>query len=387
MITILTSLNIAGLVLSLFFITLILAKKQKQVRDYLLAFFIFLLGTYLLIKYVFQYDLYNTYPIIVYLDIAYWVLLGPTLYVYTLVSTKGENFLRTKYLFTLIPAILVFTCFFGYIFGNVSDLFNDWQNHSTITEIGTYIWLYNSPVFYILTIIELRKHKKQIKDHYSFSRSIDLKWLNYLSHGFAVFILFLLSRAPIHYLFDWDFPFGNYSISLGVVFIYIFGIGFYGYRQRGIFNNDDVLDIEDRKQEPSLSKKDNKQQSYQKSGLNKEEAQVILVKLKSLMQSEHPYLESELHLAALAVKVEVSIHKLSQVLNEYLHKNFFDFVNEYRIENVKALLSDPGYNQYKIVSLAYDSGFSSKSSFYNIFKKSEGVTPAMYRRKIQQISG
>ena len=119
MITVLTGLNLAGVVLALFFISLILSKKNKHIRDYLLTFFIFLLGTYLLIKYVFQYDLYISYPVIVYLDIAYWVLLGPTLYVYTLVSVRGENRLRIKYLYTLIPAILVFICFSKYIFGTV----------------------------------------------------------------------------------------------------------------------------------------------------------------------------------------------------------------------------------------------------------------------------
>jgi hypothetical protein len=101
------SLNLAGLVLALLFITLILTKKDKQLRDYLLAFFIFLLGTYLLIKYVFENELVRSYPIIIYSDIYYWVLLGPTLYVYTMVLSRGENRLRPKYLYSLLPAFLV----------------------------------------------------------------------------------------------------------------------------------------------------------------------------------------------------------------------------------------------------------------------------------------
>ena len=228
MTSILTSLNIAGLVLALFFITLILSKKDKQVRDYLLAFFIFLLGTFLLIKYVFQYDLYNTYPIIIYLDFAYWVLLGPTLYVYTLVSSRGENHLRLNYMYTLIPAVLVTICFSEYIFGNPADLFNYRDARSTIAIIGIYIWLYNSPIFYILTIIALIKHQKNIKNHYSFSKSVDLKWLYYLTNGFAVFVFFIMLRGFISDILSWKFPFDNYSISMGVIFIYIFGIGFYG---------------------------------------------------------------------------------------------------------------------------------------------------------------
>jgi hypothetical protein len=271
----LTSLNIAGLVLAIFFVTLLLSKKDKQIRDYLLAFFISLLGTFLLIKYVFQYDLFNSYPIIVFLDIYYWVLLGPTLYVYTLVSTKGENFLRLKYLYTLIPALLVTICFYEYIFvGPVTDLFNDWENLPTIAVIGVYIWLYNSPIFYIITIIALRNHQKKMKNHFSFSRSVDFKWLYYLSNGFAVFLIFIMTRPLIRYLFDYEYPFGNYRLSLGVVFIYIFGIGYYGYRQGGIFENHITDSDQNKNHEPAQSKlriEPKIHLSYQKSGLNKED--------------------------------------------------------------------------------------------------------------------
>ena len=390
MITVLTGLNLAGVVLALFFISLILSKKNKHIRDYLLTFFISLLGTYLLIKYVFQYDLYVSYPVIVYLDIAYWVLLGPTLYVYALVSTRGENQLRLRYLYTLIPALLVFICFSKYIFGTATDLFNEEEKLSIVASIGVYIWLYNSLIFYILTIIVLIKHQRRIKDHYSYAKKVDLRWLYYLTTGFGVFILFIISRGIIYNIFGWEYPFGNYRISLGVVFIYIFGIGFYGYRQGGIFDSYNIHNLHSIKQEriqEVRSDEESNHQSYQKSGLNKEEALTILENLKSLMLADQPYLDSQLHLASLAEKVEVSTHKLSQVINEYLNKNFFDFVNDYRIDKVKELLSDPANNRFKILSLAYDSGFSSKSTFYNLFKKTEGTTPAEFRQRKQRKAG
>jgi AraC-like DNA-binding protein len=247
--------------------------------------------------------------------------------------------------------------------------------------------MYNSPVFYVLTIITLRKHQKKIKNHYSFTKSVDLKWLNYLSHGFAVFLFFLLFQGVIENILKMEFPFGNYDYSILVNVIYIFGIGYFGYKQRGIFNNYSHSTTEPVAEEIIQKIKTNQIESkkhYQKSGLNEEEAHEILSKLYSLMDSDQPYLESELDLPALAEMVYVSSHKLSQVINEYLNKNFFDFVNEYRINKVKEYLTDPDSNQYKIISLAYDSGFNSKSTFYNFFKKVEGVTPAEYRQKYQK---
>jgi len=169
---------------------------------------------------------------------------------------------------------------------------------------------------------------------------------------------------------------------LGFAFIYIFGIGFYGYRQKGIFDNFDFKDIEkdklDHNENNVIHNKIN-YGHYKKSGLNKEEAHMILSNLESLMVSDQPYLDSELSLGKLSLKLNISKHKLSQVINEYLGKNFFDFVNDYRIKNAKRLLADPNNNHFKIITLAFDSGFNSKSTFYKLFKKVEGITPLEYQ--------
>ncbi len=376
------NLNLAGLVLSLLFISLILTKREKQLHDYLLAFFIFLLGIFLIVKYVFQNEIQVYYPLIIILDIYYWVLFGPVLYVYTLVISRGENRLQINYLYTLIPAILVTILFFEFIFINPLGLFEEGGNFTIYSIIGAYIWTYNSLVFYVLTIITLKRHQKKIKRHYSFSKSVDLKWLYYLSNGFVVFLFFLLWRPVIKNLIGFEIPFDDYSIPVGVVVFYIFGIGFFGYKQRGVFNNLEFDEPSELKRNSDASHIKNKE-LYQKSGLSKEEALSIKNKLKTIMEVEQPYLECELDLPTLAKMVEVSTHKLSQVINENLGKNFFDFVNEYRIEKVKEHLSDPDNNRFKIIALAYQSGFNSKSTFYNLFKKMEGITPTEYRSKHQ----
>lgn len=382
-----TELNISGFILAILFVSLILSKKEKYTRDYLLAFFISILGTFMLIKYAVVKDLLLIYPIFTYLDIYYWVLLGPALFVYTIISTRGENQLKARYLYTLIPTLIVTICFYRYIFFSPLDFFAEEENIPIYVWIGYYIWMYNSVVFYILTIIVLRKHQNKIKNHYSYTKSVDLKWLYYLSHGFAVFLFFLLFRGVMANLFNVKISVDTYDISILVMVVYIFGIGYFGYKQRGIFNNYELpttTSAVDYLKQEIQTKKNEIKKPYQKSGLSEVEAHEILSKLYSLMESDQPYLESELDLPALADMVYVSSHKLSQVINEYLNKNFFDFVNEYRIQKVKEHLTDPGNNQFKIISLAYDSGFNSKSTFYNFFKKIEGVTPAQYRIKHQK---
>lgn len=65
----------------------------------------------------------------------------------------------------------------------------------------------------------------------------------------------------------------------------------------------------------------------------------------------------------------------------HLNKHFFDFVNEYRIEKAKELLTHPERKEYTVLEILYEVGFNSKSSFNTAFKKRTGLTPTEYRRK------
>ena len=193
----------------------------------------------------------------------------------------------------------------------------------------------------------------------------------------------MIFRSFSKNVFDLELPFDNYAISIIVMLFYIYGIGYFGYKQRGIFNdlNYNILNSEIQGTENDTN---NNGKLYEKSGLNKKEAQQILNSLETLMSADQPYLEGELDLPTLANLISVSPHKLSQVLNVYLNKNFFDYVNGYRVEKVKEYLADSKNNHYKIESLAFDSGFYSKSTFYKIFKRVEGITPAEFRLKHQK---
>jgi AraC-like DNA-binding protein len=91
------------------------------------------------------------------------------------------------------------------------------------------------------------------------------------------------------------------------------------------------------------------------------------------------YRNSELTLASLAEQVGVSVHHLSETLNQYAGKNFNLFINEYRVSEVCQQLKQE--KDRKLIDLALDAGFSSKSSFNAIFKKLTGKTPSLYRRQ------
>lgn len=121
---------------------------------------------------------------------------------------------------------------------------------------------------------------------------------------------------------------------------------------------------------------------YKKSTLSKKQAELIKKELNTYMATEKLYLNSKLTLSDLAESVNVSTNQLSQLLNEHIGKNFYDYVNTYRLEYFLELIKEPEFKNFTILAVAYESGFNSKTTFNLFFKKTIGTTPSDYYRTI-----
>ena len=108
-------------------------------------------------------------------------------------------------------------------------------------------------------------------------------------------------------------------------------------------------------------------------------SEYIKNKLIGIMQNEKPYLDGDLTLNKLAEILSVSTHHLSEVINTKLNQNYYDFINKYRVEEFINKLKNPANEKYSLLSLAFDSGFKSKTSFNTIFKKLTNKTPSEYK--------
>jgi AraC-like DNA-binding protein len=119
---------------------------------------------------------------------------------------------------------------------------------------------------------------------------------------------------------------------------------------------------------------------YERSGMDASMMNDYEAALAAFMQKSRIYLDPDLSLEVLATRMKMSRHHLTQLLNEKLEKNFYSFINEYRIGEAIDRLNDPS-SHVNILSLAFDCGFNSKSSFNNYFKKIVGTTPTAYRKQ------
>lgn len=134
---------------------------------------------------------------------------------------------------------------------------------------------------------------------------------------------------------------------------------------------------------PSLQGTSSSQRS-KKSGFREERIPEYLSRLKSLMLEEKIYEDSTLSLTKLAAKIPMGTGHLSELLNVHLSKNFFDFVNGYRVEAARHLLET--HLSLNATQIAYEVGFNAKSTFYECYKRSFQCTPLEYRRRFLEKS-
>jgi AraC-like DNA-binding protein len=149
--------------------------------------------------------------------------------------------------------------------------------------------------------------------------------------------------------------------------VFVFLIGFFGIRQGEIFTH-----------RPPLPESPEEKKKYPKSGLTEEASTKLHQALIQLMTESALHKNAELSIDDLAAKLDVHPNYLSQVINQKEKKNFYDFVNTYRVEEFKRLIAMPRNQHLTLLSVAFDCGFNSKSSFNRYFKKATGQTPSEY---------
>jgi len=125
---------------------------------------------------------------------------------------------------------------------------------------------------------------------------------------------------------------------------------------------------------------------YQSSGLSEVHLKDLGDVLRQKMEGEKMYLNPELRLNDLSKATGLAPHIISQVLSTELGTHFQDFVNTYRINHVKQVLSAADDGQLSILGIGLDAGFNSKNTFYRVFKTSTGLTPTAYRKHVQNLA-
>lgn len=136
------------------------------------------------------------------------------------------------------------------------------------------------------------------------------------------------------------------------------------------------LEVQNHESEPT---KVDHLKPYKNSSLKAEDIDRYKRKILIFMNEEEPFLNPELNQSELASQIGISSHHFSEVLHYGFEQNFYNFINSYRVLAAQKLMKNEKYKDAKIIAIAFDSGFKSKTSFNRVFKKYTGLTPSDYR--------
>ena len=293
-------------------------------------------------------------------------LFGPLFYFYVLTLIKRNFRLKKKHLTHFFPFIILLLYIIPFDAIRSKEELASGMSTEFLTVGGIVLGLQTVHVFIYMYCIKkiLKEHEIKIKSTLACLENIHLKWLNLSVYIFA-FIFSVVALSLILSLAGINTYSYFHTIIPVLVSLAILGLGYWGFRQPIIFPTE-------------TSNQKNKK--YEWSTLTDAKSEEYLSKLSLVMNREKPYLDSDLTLQKLAGSIEVTPQHLSQVINEKLNQNFFDFVNCYRIKEAKRLLVDPRGELLTILAIAEEVGFNSKSSFNSAFKKLTGMTPSEYKK-------
>lgn len=368
---------IIGIFIAVFLVLLLLIKKNKSRADKILVAWLFLICIHQILNYLlYTGEVYN-YPHWLGVQFSMPVLHGVLLYFYVMEITGNKLKKRWTIFLHLIPtlSLVVFAIPFYILSGE--QKINVFQNEGAEFEwyiIYLSILIPLSGLIYsIWSLFLVKAHQLKIQTRFSNTDKKELQWLRYLSIGYGIiWVLAIFFESEI--------------IFTAVVVLVLF-IGFFGINQLNIFysNIEPVQNVG--KETISKAIKTNNpnnegvnpiNEKYAKSGLDKDMATEIYTNLNRMMEDSSSYKDENLTLVELSQRLEVHPNHLSQVINEMEDKNFYNYINSLRIKAFIKLASIPENKKYTMISLAYDSGFSTKSTFNKHFKLHTGKTPTEF---------
>lgn len=362
-----------------FFAILLFQKKPRALHDDILILWLLYLGMFIGVYSFYSHELFTHFKLLSISFTSLFLLHGVFLYFYISALVSSKKIFDKINLIHFAPFVL-FNCYLLVIsfFPNISEKVRLDYAQENISPPFLFIFfliatILSGTLYFSASIRLFKKLDTNILNNFSSSEEIDLVWLRKLVYIFGIIWTALIVVTVIHHvfnLFSMVFCTDGLFLSLSV---FVILIGYFGLKQKVIFSgnteNEQVF-VEETKVK------------YASSRLTEAEANQYVDKLKNFMVSEKPFLNPNLTLQQLASELEISTHYLSQIINKNFNLNFFDYINQFRVEEFKVKIKDPKFENYSFLGIALDCGFNSKSAFNRIFKKITNLTPSQYKAAV-----
>ncbi len=348
-------------------ISLITSSTQKKLANRFLAAILFFFAYRLIVEALRSLGVVGVHSWTYHVFLEFNWVYGALIYFYIRSYIEPDFKLQKQDWIHFIPVIFEITIS---IFVKSQNFYWDGTRES-ISVLGyhAYIFWMHMPsqviIFSGLILYYVYQSKKLVTiytaDNTRLVQSEDIHWLEVLLHLYTIFACLVIAISLADYFF-YDYAFNPFYIIPVYIAMAIltYWLGLQGYAKRTT---------------PFLQKK--KSHNVEVSETFHEGVEQLSI----VMKEQKLFTNPKLTLDELAMAVNLKPYQLTQVLNGVIHKNFSDYVNEFRVKEAIKLINDPDYNQYTLLAIAYESGFNSKATFNRIIKKMTRKSPKQLRLK------
>ena len=363
---------VQGILLSL----LLYFKKENRHANRVLSIAILFLSLDILCTYLTQTKTYEKYPSLFGFNVGYPFIYGPIFYIYTLLVTRKVEKFKPKLLLHFIPFVVVYLYVSPFYLLTHDEKLLKINEYMTQVQWDIEIISVFKPVHGILyTWLSLRiisEFSERLKISFSNIDKKKLDWLKFLILStivvWVVVAIVILTGLIL----------GSHDIFYDVIIysfisVLIYAIGYGALNHAEVLNQSELVILD--------APEDQTREKYEKSNLTDDDIIKFKERLLDVLQTKKLYLKSDLTLANLSDELGITNHNLSEVINKAFNKNFYDLINAYRVEEVKEIIKNPDFAHYSLLAIAFEAGFSSKSSFNTIFKQLTNTTPSEFRKQ------
>lgn len=368
----------AASIQGLFLAWLLLRTNINQPANRILALLLVILSFHLILVGFDNRDFFLAFP---HLSRVSWIigaLYWPLLFLFVQFITQTQPDKLIKSLWPVIPFLILFVIMLPYYLLHADEkraLLNDFD----VASQADFGWI-NQTVsilhlaFQIFLLVYYLRVEKKLLEEYSAVESVRIIWLK----QFLIITLAATFLAVFSFFArTWQIPLLSQLYSfhfIGIVLLY-YWLSYKALTQPVLFGivNEGPGGI--------TTVAPENQEKYKKSNLDSEQLHEIFELVKATLEKGKLYTQSDLTLTQLAEVTRLPKHQISQAINFSGSGNFFDLINTYRVEEFKRLALLPGKSHLSLLGIAQEAGFNSKASFYSVFKKKTGQTPAEYLEK------
>lgn len=309
---------------------------------------------------------------------SFWLLLGPLTYFYVRALLGLPDISFHKQLLHYLPAVFVFLNLLEFYLLPQSEKLA-LMTGQLVPQQTTYQRLFPSlvaygylihMVIYILVSLKLVDRREKLLKHQAADVSNDaLHWFRVVMVIFLCYVAFELVATVIVFQIGGRFSPLVINISILLLSTLIFTVVIFAIRYPDIIfiedcqnNGSAIAEVVQEQRMPSLPR----------------EPDTLLAEMHRVMQEDELFLTNDLKLHQFAGEVGLTTHQASWLLNNFAGRTFYDFVNHYRVMAARKMLIDPALREFTVSAIALEAGFNSPASFYRIFKRATGQTPAAY---------